>query len=285
MTPDSSRETPRVSVLMSVLDPDHTYLREALRSVLDQSLQELEIVLLEDPSRTSAAALVAELGDPRLRYVLNDERVPLAISRRQTLDLARADVVAIMDCDDICEPTRLERQCAFLDEHEDVDVVGTQIAVIKSDGTPRGYRSYPLDHDAIVAAMRRFNPLAHPTVVMRKVAVEEAGGYRSCAGGTVDDYELWSRMATSGRRFANLPDALLRYRLHDASMKSRLVRQTLADTIWVKRQYWRNDLGLRGHLRIAGEAILSQLPPRVVSALFRQLTIRPRLRAAQGTPA
>ena len=165
-----SAAAPRISVLMSVLGPDPEFLRAALRSVLEQTLDDLEIVLLEDPAETSAADVVAELNDPRLRHVQNPARVPLPVSRMQTLELARADLVAIMDADDICEPSRLEQQCAFLHHHQDVDVVGTQIAIIDNDDALQGYRAYPLDHRDIV---KRFGRFPHRNAVLGRTTTPE----------------------------------------------------------------------------------------------------------------
>ena len=275
-----ARQKPRISVLMSVLAPNPDFLRAAVESVLTQTEADLELIVLEDPSDQPAAPVLAEFADDRLRHEQNPKRVSLAESRGQTLELARADLVAIMDADDIADPNRLRRQCDFLDQHTEVDVVGSQIAVMAADGTQKGYRHYPLAHDEIVVAMRRYNPLAHPTIAMRKAAELSTGGYTELAGGTCEDYGLWSRMAQRGHGFANLPEALLRYRLHAGSHKSRLLRQTLRDTIWIKHQYWRPQFDLGDQLRLLGERALGCLPAPLVSALFQRMTLQPELRTA-----
>lgn len=267
---------------MSLLDPDLSYFEAALRSLLEQSLEDLEIIILEDPSPRCAAQLISDLADPRIRYQQNCHRVSLAESRNQTLQMARADYVAIMDADDICRSDRLEKQVAFLECNQDVSILGSQVAVISADGSLRGYRAYPCDHAHIHARMRRSNPLAHPSIMMRRAAALGAGGYSLTAGQTCDDYELWSRLATKGHRFANHPEALLEYRVHDASMKSRLLRQTLVDSIRVKRQYWRGQMNLGDHMRILGEKALRWLPPRWVSELYLRMTISPHLRVEQN---
>ena len=78
-------------------------------------------------------------------------------------------------------------------------------------------------------------------------------------------------MARQGVRFANLPDALLRYRLHSAAIKSRHVRASLRDTIRIKERYWRDRMGLRARLRLLGERCLLLLPQALVLLLFRRL--------------
>jgi glycosyltransferase involved in cell wall biosynthesis len=265
---------------MSVLAPRADWFARAVRSVLEQTFADFELIVLEDPAPASIEGELERLRDPRIRFARNEVLMSLARSRMCTLAMARADLVAIMDADDVAHPQRLEQQCAFLAAHPDVDVVGSQIAVIGADGALRGYRPYPLAHRDIVAAMRRFNPLAHPTVMARKSAVLAAGGYAELAGGTCDDYELWSRMATRGHRFANLPEALLQYRMHDSSTKARRLRQTLHDTLWIKRRYWRDQLSVRDRLRMAGENALLWLPAALVARLFLRIAVRPHLRIA-----
>ena len=93
-------------------------------------------------------------------------------------------------------------------------VLGSQLTIIDHASQVIGWRSYPTAHAAIVESMRRFNPLAHPSVIFRKNFVRNAGGYLPYPGN--EDYELWSRLAGQGAGFGNHPEALLRYRIHPA---------------------------------------------------------------------
>ena len=99
----------------------------------------------------------------------------------------------------------------------------------------------------------------------------DVGGYRDR---TCEDYDLWSRLALQGARFANLGTALVRYRLHSGAMKSRKLRASLRDTIEIKREHWRGKQTMRGRLRLFGERSLLLLPPALVMALFERLYMR-----------
>ena len=268
---------PEVAVVLCVYDAAPAYLRSAIASILDQTWADFELILVEDPGgERSATTVLDECTDARIRHVANATRIGLAASRNVGLRSTEAPLVAMMDGDDLCAPDRLARQVQYLHEHPHIDVVGTQIAVVGDNGQQLGYRTYPKDHRDILRALRRYNPVAHPTVMMRRTAVLAAGAY---SGSTTacDDYELWSRMARQGFRFANLQDALLQYRLHAGAMKTKLLRDTLRDTIWVKRAYWLEALSLGDRLRMWGERFLLLLPPAFVAWLFRKATIRRRL--------
>ena len=260
---------------MTVLDPDPRYFREAVASVLAQDYANLELVIVEDPSPQSAGEMLKAFDDPRIVHVANPERTSHSRQRNQSLALARGELVATLDADDVCEPTRISRQVRFLTEHPGVDVVGTQLSIIDADGCMIGARAYPTSHETIVVAMPRFNPIAQPSVMFRKSTIVAAGGYHYDRFPAVEDYELWSRLATGGVKFANLPEPLLRYRLHPGGMKATRLKGILRGTIDVKQRYWRSQLGLAGHVRMALEQLLLFVPPAITYRLFTWLVLRP----------
>lgn len=268
---------PLVSVLLPIRDPVPELLVLAVRSVLAQTLGELELLVIEVPSagaQPARAILQAELLDARLRIVEMAAGGNLVDQLNHGLELVRADYVARMDGDDLCEPHRLERQCRFLDEHSEVGVVGSHVTIIDASGRARGLRYYPTQHEAIFAAMQRFNPLAHPAVMFRRRVVVDAGGYRY-PGRAAQDYELWARMAVAGVRFANYDEPLLRYRVHAHSIKTRRVRDTLLSTVATKRQHFGRSLSLRARVRLLAERGALLLPPALVLGVFSWLAYTP----------
>ena len=271
------RKPPCVSVIMPVLGPEPDYFAQAVASVLKQSLTDLELIVIEDPSPSEAAAVLERFADPRIRHIRNSCRTSFCDQLNQGLAESQGQFIARMDADDICEPDRLEKQVARLRSDPKLTVVGSQIAVINSTGELIGYRSYPAEHEAIVAAMERYSPLAHPAVTFRKEAIVAVGGYRSVPFGGTEDYDLWCRLADHGCRFANLPQPLLRYRIHPQAMKSARLRQLLRGTLAIKEQYWRGRMSWWSQMRMWGERMLLWLPPRLVLTLFLQTHYRRRL--------
>lgn len=259
---------PRVTVAVAAWRAEAAQFAAMLHSIAAQTFADFELLVLEDPPHGVARDALLALGDPRCRHVANPTGVDLATARNQLLALARGELVAILDADDVAVPDRLQRQVACFDADPDLAVLGGAIELIDAADRALGFRRYPTDHAAIVRTMRRRNPLAHPTVMFRKGKVVAAGGYRTLPHRTCDDYDLWSRMALMGARFMNLPQPLLRYRVHPGATKSRQLRATLRDTLWLKRTHWRHQLDGGDRLRLLGERLLLLLPPALVTALF-----------------
>lgn len=262
---------PRVSILVASWRAEPAQLAAMLRSACAQTFADFELLLLEDPPHGVARDAVAAIGDPRLHYHANPHNVDMATARNQLLQRARGELVAILDVDDLARPDRLQRQVQFFAQRPDVAVLGSAIELIDDAGHSLGFRAHVQDHDQIVRALRRHNPLAHPSVMFRRAAVLAVGGYRTPTHRTCDDYDLWSRLAFAGHRFANLPQPLLRYRVHPGATKARQLRATLRDTLAIKRQYWGEQLDGGDRLRMLAERCLLLLPPRLVMALFLRL--------------
>jgi glycosyltransferase involved in cell wall biosynthesis len=281
-----SHRPPRVSVLMTVLNAHPVYFPRAVRSILTQTFSDFELLVVEDPSSSPAGSLLRELGDPRIRHHVNPQRTSLVEQKNQGLAAARGDLVALFDADDIAEPERLEKQVRFLELHKEVVVLGSQIRIIDAAGRPRGYRAFPLHHEDILRAFPSLVPLSQPGVTLRKGPVLEAGGYGFREYPVAEDYELWSRLARRGLRFANHPEALLRYRVHPGQMKCTHLRQTIRAILHVKRLYWHPHVDRLARLRTWLEWAMLALPPRLVHRLFaltqHRRCLPPARRAAPG---
>lgn len=260
--------TPRVSVVMPVLNPHSVYFRQAVQSVLAQTFTDFELVIVEDPSKVDGKALLADIVDPRIRHIQNPARTSLVDQRNRGLAESRADLLALLDADDIMQPERLAKQIAFLEKRPDVGVLGSQLFIIDGDGAQVGLRAYPLEHDEIFQSMARYNPIAQPAVMVRKKLLVDAKGYQYRTFPVNEDYELWSRLATSGVRFANHPEPLLRYRVHPMGTKAMMLHDMLRATLDVKKQFWRDHMNAHAKLRFFGERALLRLPASWVLKLF-----------------
>ncbi|MCC9629560.1 glycosyltransferase [Blastopirellula sp. JC732] len=257
---------PLVSVVMPVLNPHPRHFREAVESVLAQTLADFELIIVEDPSPRDGRELIADLQDPRIVHVRNESRSCLRDQLNQGLRLAQADLIARADADDICCPQRLESQVARFAAEPELDVLGSRLEIIDDKGRQLGYRNYPLTHEEIVRAMRRFNPVAHPSVTFRRSTVLSADSY--VAEVYVEDYDLWCRLAASGARFANDPQPRVRYRIHPEGMKSEKLKQMIAATVDLKRRYFHGEMTLAERTRLLAERGLIWMPRQLVLWLF-----------------
>ncbi len=268
---------PTVSVLMPVYNPHPVYFRQAVESVLNQTLDDWELVIVEDPSPHPASEILKDYPDPRIRHFVRPQRTSLGDAMNFGLEQSRGDLVAVLHADDICEPNRLEKQVAVMNENPEITVLGTQLTVIDGEGKLLGYRLYPCDHETIVRAMKSFNSVGHPSVVFQKEKVMEVGGYQPID--LAEDYELWCRLAKHGARFTALSEALVRYRVHTESLsKGTKMHDVLRATIDVKLRYWRDEMDFGAKMRLLAERFLLLLPPRWVVWLFLKTQLRPSLK-------
>jgi glycosyltransferase involved in cell wall biosynthesis len=260
---------PTLSVILPVWRPVPEFLLAAVESILRQTFEDFELLVVEDPSDTAAGEILSGIDDPRLRLVTHPTRTTMVDQLNRGIELSRAPWLARMDADDISLPQRFEIQLAALEASPEIDVLGTQIEVIDGSGQRIGRRLFPTTHEGIVRALHRFNPISHPSVIMRRSTVVEAGGY-AYPERPAQDYELWSRLASRGARFANLPSSLVHYRLHGESVKSRQVKGTLRAGIETKKEYWWDSMTWKDRLRYAAENVALYVPSRWIYALARK---------------
>lgn len=215
---------PKVTVLLSVLNGE-AYLREAIDSVLNQTFGDFEFLILDNASTDGTADIISGYDDTRIVYVRNPETLTLTQSLNKGLGLARGTYVARLDADDIALPNRLDRQIAFLDAHPDValvaagwtDFFGTDTAHQVPGPLP------PAEHDALLAALAERNVLAHSSLMFRRQAVRDVGGYPAGFAYAME-YALYFALAER-HRLASLPEPLVAMRNHAGQETNRLARR------------------------------------------------------------
>lgn len=189
---------PAVSVLLPVYNGDQ-HLGRAIRSVLDQTLSNVELLIVDDGSTDDTAEVVASYAhDPRLRVVRHERNLGLVASLNDGLAACRAELVARLDADDVALPTRLERQRAMFEEQADLVLCASAYRRVLPSGEVLRTASPPLTHGGLAMAMLTGNRLCHSTVMFRRSIVLALGGY-DAAWFPVEDYDLWLRMLEVGR--------------------------------------------------------------------------------------
>lgn len=260
----------RVSVLLPVWQPRLQYLRAAIDSVRAQTIGDWELLVVEDPPPSAARELVVSYKDSRIRHHVRSARSSLAEALNEGIALCSAPLVARLDSDDLCRPDRLAAQVAHLDAHAGTAVVGSSLTIIDEAGAVIGHRRLPTDAAEIARTLRRYNCVAHPSVMFRREVVVREGGY--AAGWSPEDYDLWCRLTNAGHKIENVGDELVSYRFHESALKFGDVRGEIRRTIATKRRHFASQFTLGDRLRLAGEVALLALPAPLVLRLFRIVT-------------
>jgi len=210
-----ARGAPRVSVVMAVYN-GAGYVREAIDSVLGQTLEDLEFVIVDDCSTDATRDIVRSYDDPRVVFVENTSNCGQTRSLNRGLRLAAAELIARQDADDISEPARLARQVTFLEAHREIAMLGTWYRKIDAAGNVLGHRSLPCEPTDLRWCLLFFTPFVHSSVMFRRSVLAEVGLYNEALI-YAQDHELWSRIAAV-KPVANLAEPLVRFRVHPASM-------------------------------------------------------------------
>lgn len=217
------RQTSDFSVLMSVHASEQpSYLEACFDSLIAQTLPANEVVVVEDGPLSEALNASIEKYRDRLPLVSVTlvQNVGLACALNEGLKHCRFDLVARMDTDDICVPKRFETQISFMDAHARIDVLGAMVEEFDSSMQQSlGIRRLPLEHAELSRFARMRSPISHPTVVFRKRAVLDVGGYPTFR--KAQDYALWSLMLTRNYRMQNLDEVLLKMRAGSGMMARR----------------------------------------------------------------
>jgi glycosyltransferase involved in cell wall biosynthesis len=239
------RSTPRVTFLLPVHNATAT-VAATIESILAQSLSDFELLILDDASTDTTVQVIGGYGDRRIRVEANPIRLQLPETLNRGLALARAEYVARIDGDDLCLPHRAAVQADYLDGHPDIAVLGSYFETFSDDPAEGGGQivTPPLDSATISVTLLLRNTLAHPSVMLRKSALAANGLWYDSSAVCGEDYDLWARCAMRRLALANVPEVLVRYRLH-AKQVTQLNASTVRATAAAIRQRLIEHLGLR----------------------------------------
>lgn len=208
---------PTVTVLLPVYNAER-YLREAISSVLAQTYRDFELLLINDGSTDTSEQIILSYTDTRIRYLKNDKNSSLIFTLNRGIDEAKGRYIARMDSDDICYPTRLEKQVEYMQQYKPA-VVACTVSMIDEKGEPLP----PWDDDrkcitpeAIRAKLPKNNCLAHPAVMVDATILKE---YKYQPDEKeAEDYDLWLRLSADGKTIMKIDTSLLLYRFLQTSL-------------------------------------------------------------------
>lgn len=205
--------------LVSIILPAYNqekFIVEAIDSILMQSLSNFELIIIDDGSTDKTFQVVSSINDSRMILVRNQENLGLTYTLNFGLSIAKSDIVARMDADDIAFSDRLHIQYEYLLKNPEIVAVGCWISLFKDNLDEIGVHKYPAEFECLRSEFTFNNSLPHPGVMYRKSVVKLLGGYTNDYP-YAEDWDLWLRLIRS-HNISNIQQPLLYYRIHDRSV-------------------------------------------------------------------
>ena len=224
--------TTTLSVLISVYKSEKPcYLDSSLESVIkNQTLKPNNVIIVEDgPLTTGLYDVISKWcnnPDVPITIIKNEVNMGLTKSLNRGLEYVNTDLVARMDSDDMARPNRFELQVKFFNENPNIDILGGAIHEIDENGNDLCDRYYPLDHESVCKSICKANPIAHPTVMIRKRAFDSGLKYNERFR-TNQDLALWFDCILAGYKLANLRNVILLFRRQSSVYNRRKKKKNL----------------------------------------------------------
>jgi glycosyltransferase involved in cell wall biosynthesis len=213
----ASEQLPLVSIVLPVFNGEK-YLKESLDSVIAQSYQNWELVIINDGSTDGTENLILNYKDERIKYFPNDGNKGIIFSLNRGLRESKGEYIARLDSDDIALPFRIEKQVDFMSGNPDYTLCGTYFKTIDSKGKLLKNVAFPSNNRDAQSYLLLHNCFCHSAIMMRSHIAKDLQydeKFQIC-----EDYDLWYRISRLGK-ILNLPEYATLYRVHDNNMSTR----------------------------------------------------------------
>ncbi|NJO41929.1 MAG: glycosyltransferase [Cyanobacteria bacterium CRU_2_1] len=235
----STPKIPKISVVMAVYNSTR-YLQESVESVLNQTLNDFEFIIIDDGSTDASWEMLRDYAtqDSRIKLVRNERNLGLTKSLNRGLQLTQGEYIARHDADDVALSERFAHQVTFLRSHPEVVCLGTGQEWIDEEGDVLiQWQPTPNNEALQRLLLSGHNHICHPSAMMRRDTVLKVGGYDETLR-SAQDLDLWLKLGEIGQ-LANLPDILLRYRVHSNSVSEKKVKQQAENAQEACRRAWK----------------------------------------------
>jgi len=233
-------KNPKVSVLLPVANEQLKYVKLSLKSIINQTYRNLEIIVLIDrPDNKEVIKYVKAEQENDSRIILHINPHPLGLTKTLNVGILMAfgKYIARMDADDISLPTRIESQIAFMEQNPDYGLCGTKAYFINEQGKliqdPKiSINNNIVTYEEIQKVLLRFNPFVHSSVLIRAQILKQIGGYNEKFE-TSQDYELWLRICKRYKCHI-LPKRLILYRIRTHGISYSKMKTSLKYSLYAR---------------------------------------------------
>lgn len=228
---------PDISVIMSVYNGE-AYLKEAIESVINQTFENWELIIINDCSTDATADILSDYAkkDERIKVHTNEVNLRLPSSLNKAISLSKGKYIARMDADDICLPDRLEKQFSFMEANEDIALSSCRFLTLKNGVYASGGAGGRCDFAALRALLLVSNPILHPGVIAKTEVMKQLKYDTSLT--CTEDLELWTRFVINNYKMQILPEILLIYRLHDKQITTTTLERQCTEVLKIQQNYY-----------------------------------------------
>lgn len=184
-------------------------MRQAIESILAQTFQDFEFLILDDCPSSPVENIVQTYSDKRIQYFKNEKNLGISPSRNKLIDLSKGKYLAIMDHDDVALPERFEKEVKFLDANPDVGVVGTWYKNFDKNKIKKKFAT----NEKIERHLMFYCAVLHTSAMVRKSVLLQNNIRYEAEFTPAEDYALFCRLIGK-TKFANIAEVLQKYRLH-----------------------------------------------------------------------
>jgi len=224
---------PLISVVLSVYNAEK-YLAEAIESILNQSYENFEFIIINDGSTDRSLEVINSYDDQRIVCISRDNR-GLITSLNEGIEQSKGKYIARMDADDISLPKRFEEQVKFMEKNLDIGICGTAVIMFGEDMKNTLWKLASNDQ-TIRTELLFSSSLAHPTIMIRRAVLVENSLHYNEDFVHAEDIELWTNMAKY-TKFANLKIPLLKYRVVENSISRKADKNSEQRYLVLKRVF------------------------------------------------
>lgn len=269
---------PLVSVLITAYNAEN-YLVESVMSIVKQTYKKMEIIIVDDNSDDHTLNISNNLAhfDKRIQVFHLDKHSGPSIASNYGLEKVKGKFIARMDADDIATSDRIEKQVKFLEKNKDVVILGGQCILIDENGKIIGRKKYPEDNKKIYKSLYEFNPVQHPTCMIRQSTIKKYEVSYHNHTFLAHDLELVFELSKYGK-LANLKDTTLFYRQYKNSLSLKDPKKTFEATVEVRKKAliaYKYKPSIKGwFIHFSQRALIAILPESFIYPLFCFLRMR-----------
>lgn len=236
---------PIISVVMSAYNSER-FISEAIESILDQTFTDFEFIIIDDGSTDNTLEIINNYSnqDDRIRIVINENNIGLAKSLNKGIALAKGKYIARMDADDVSMSNRLQEQLAYLEDHQEITALGSNVIITSHIGEIKTKTNNLLRPVQIKWATFFGNHAVHPTLMVRSCIFLNDDIHYNEDLETTQDYDLWVQI-TSNYQLANLQDHLVNVRVIPSGISQTFPNIQKKNNLKIRKALINNTVGIR----------------------------------------